>query len=325
MKIKTVLDYGGDTRELWNHLEQKDIKLILKELAPLVKPKAGDSDLARFYDKLVYNLITKRLECETEDQFFEEYSIPISKVATISKKLLRKTSIPQVKAKEETIKQPMLESFWKQEGIDHLEKMRQGIRDLMKYLDPEDQKYVLSDFKDQIFAVKQSQPDCADVNVEYVSPFQNNVHRLEQLIRSNSHNVTIERIRKGEQITEQELTALESILFEKDINKGELESEIGHDLNLVKFIISLMGLSEEKVNEAFTDFYNENQLSSVQIQFLETLKAFLTTNGRIDPTKLYDAPFKNYHSLGIEGVFDEQQTNQIFDIIDSFNERNNVG
>jgi type I restriction enzyme R subunit len=137
--------------------------------------------------------------------------------------------------------------------------------------------------------------------------------------------VTIERIRKGEQITEQELNALESILFEKDINKGELETEIGQDFNLVNFIISLMGLSEEKVNAAFTDFYNENLLSSVQIQFLETLKAFLTTNGRIDPTKLYDTPFKNYHSLGIDGVFDDQQTNKIFDIIDSFNERNNVG
>jgi type I restriction enzyme R subunit len=325
MKIKFVLDYGSDNRALWNHLDQKDIKLILKELAPLVKPKAGDSDLARFYDKLVYNLILKRLECESDEQFFEEYNIPISKVATISKKLLRKTSIPQVKAKEEMIKQPLLESFWKQDGIEHLEKIRQGIRELMKYLDPEDQRYVLSNFKDQIYEIKQSAPLLAEVSNDYVSPFQNNVHRLEQLIRSNSHNVTIERIRKGEQITEQELKALESILFEKDIDKGELESEIGQDFNLVKFIISLMGLSEEKVNEAFTDFYNENQLSSVQIQFLETLKAFLTTNGRIDPTKLYDAPFKNYHSLGIEGVFDEQQTNKIFDIIDSFNERNNVG
>jgi type I restriction enzyme R subunit len=325
MKIKSVLDYGSDNRELWNHLDQKDLKIILKELAPLVKPKAGDSDLARFYDKLVYSLIMKRLECETEEQFFENYSTPISKVATISKKLLRKTSIPQVKAKEETIRQPMLESFWKQEGIDHLEKMRQAIRDLMKYLDPEDQKYVLSDFKDQIYEIKETEPDWADVNIDYVSPFQNNVHRLEQLIRANSHNVTIERIRKGEQITEQELNALESILFEKDINKGELETEIGQDFNLVNFIISLMGLSEEKVNAAFTDFYNENLLSSVQIQFLETLKAFLTTNGRIDPTKLYDTPFKNYHSLGIDGVFDDQQTNKIFDIIDSFNERNNVG
>jgi type I restriction enzyme, R subunit len=325
MKIKTVLDYGSDNRELWNHLDQKDMKTILKELAPLVKPKAGDSDLSRFYDKLLYNVIIKRLECENADQFLEEYTVPISKIATISKKLLRKTSIPQVKSKEETIKQPMLESFWRQDGIDHLEKIRQGIRDLMKYLDPEDQKYVLSDFKDQIYDIRKNEQNW-DVNEkDYVSPFQNNVHRLEQLIRENSHHVTIQRIRKGEQITEQELNALENILFSKEIDKGKLESEIGHEFNLTKFVISLMGLSEEKVNEAFTDFYNENELSSVQIQFLETLKAFLTTNGKIDPTKLYDAPFKNYHNLGIEGVFNEQQTNKIFDIIESFNDRNNVG
>jgi type I restriction enzyme R subunit len=325
MKIKTVLDYGSDNRELWNHLDQKDVKTILKVLAPLVKPKAGDSDLARFYDKLVYNLIIKRLECENTDQFLKEYSTPITKVATISKKLLRKTSIPKVKAKEETIKEPLVESFWRKEGIDHLDKIRQDIRDLMKYLDPEDQKYVLSDFKDELYEFRQTQPDWAEMNGEYTSPFQNNVHRLEQLIRENSHHVTIERIRKGEQITEQELNALENILFSKENDKGKLESEIGHEFNLTKFVISLMGLSEEKVNAAFTDFYNENELSSIQIQFLETLKAFLTTNGKIDPTKLYDAPFKNYHNLGIEGVFNEQQTNKIFDIIESFNDRTNVG
>ena len=64
-----------------------------------------------------------------------------------------------------------------------------------------------------------------------------------------------------------------------------------------------MGLSPEKVDAAFAKFIKDYQLNAVQIQFLDTIKRFLTTNGQIEPSKLYDAPFINYHSLGIDGVF----------------------
>lgn len=50
--------------------------------------------------------------------------------------------------------------------------------------------------------------------------------------------------------------------------------------NLVNFIVNLIGLSEEKVNTAFSEFMNQYQLSAVQIQFLDTLKLFLTKNGK---------------------------------------------
>ncbi len=325
MKIKTVLDYGSDNRELWNHLNKQDCKIISDELAPLVKPRHDESDLSRYYDKLLFNLILRKLESHDIEEFVTKYSIPITKTAILSKKLLRKTSIPQVKAKEETIKQPLLEAFWEEDGIDHLEKIRVGIRDLLKYIDPEDQKYVTSDFKDELYEIKQTTQDWNEDEEEYQSPFPNNVHRLEQIIRENSNNLTIDRIRRGDTITEQELRSLEQLLFNDELQKEKIESEIGHELNLIKFIISLMGLSEEKVNSAFADFINAYQLNSVQIQFLDTLKLFLTKNGKIDPAKLYDAPFKNYHSLGIDGVFNEQQSDKIFSIIDTFNSLEDIG
>jgi len=53
---------------------------------------------------------------------------------------------------------------------------------------------------------------------------------------------------------------------------------------------------------AFAKFINDYKLNAVQIQFLDTVKLFLTKNGKIDPTKLYDSPFKNYHNMGIDGV-----------------------
>jgi type I restriction enzyme R subunit len=97
---------------------------------------------------------------------------------------------------------------------------------------------------------------------------------------------------------------------------------MGSEFNLVEFIISLVGLSEDKVNEAFAGFTNAYKLNSKQIQFLETIKQFLTKNGKIYPEKLYDSPFKNYHSSGIDGVFNEKQADKIFDIVRGFNKAN---
>jgi type I restriction enzyme, R subunit len=55
------------------------------------------------------------------------------------------------------------------------------------------------------------------------------------------------------------------------------------------------------------------------VEFLETIKQFLTRNGRIDPVKLYESPFKNFHNLGISGVFSREQEDKIFRIIERVN------
>lgn len=320
MKIQTVLEYGSENRELWNHLSYKDVKIIQDVLAPLVRPSKGDTDLARFYDKLLYTLMIKRLETPNTPEFVASLTIPITKVAIVSKKLLKKTTIPDVKEKEGLIKLPLEEVFWQTEGIQHLEKIRSGIRDLVKYIDPVDQKYVTTDFADFLNEDNVVISDFVNEKSEvYPSPFTSNIHRLEEIIRKNKDNLTINRIQKGETITAEELKSLETILFQKDIKKDQIEHELGKRLNLVQFIISLIGLSADRVDAAFAKFINDYQLTAVQIQFLDTIKLFLTKNGKIDPTKLYDSPFKKFHSLGIDGVFNEQQADNIFNIIQNFN------
>ncbi|MFV1449134.1 DEAD/DEAH box helicase family protein [Maribacter sp. HS] len=324
MKLKVVHDYGNDNRELWNHLSKREVKEIEDELAPLVKPAKEDTDLARFYDRLIYSLIIKGLETPNKEEYFNSFVAPITKVAETSKKLLKKTTIPMVKAKEELIKQPLEEQFWKIEGISHLEKLRKGVRELIKYIDPVDQRYVTTDFEDVILEDKIVTTDMVSENeTSYkTSPFQNNLHRLEKVVRENEDHLTIIKIRKGETITTQELSELEKMLFKDGINKDEVTKEMGEDLNLIKFVISLMGLSAEKVDQAFAKFVNEYQLSAVQVEFLDTIKKFITSNGKIDPSKLYESPFKNFHSMGIDGVFNQQQADTIFSIVKDFNQAN---
>ncbi|MFD2907521.1 DEAD/DEAH box helicase family protein [Flavobacterium ardleyense] len=323
MKIETVMDYSN--REVWNHLDKKECKTILDVLAPLIRPSKGDSDTARFYDKMIYMLMIKRIETPNTDEFLAALNVPITKVAIISKKLLKKTTIPEIKHNEEIVKLPLNEDFWKNNGLNHLEKIRAGIRELVKYMDPADQRYVTTNFEDVILEAEIITTTFGEGKQQpYGNPFVNNTHRLEKIIRENQNNITINRIQNGEAITEDELKSLEAVLFSNKIQKEQVEKEIGHRLDLVAFIISLIGLSSEKVNASFADFINKYQLTAVQIQFLDTIKLFLTNNGKIDPSKLYDSPFKSYHSQGIDGVFNEEQSINIFSIIREFN-KNKTG
>jgi type I restriction enzyme R subunit len=202
MKIETVMDYSN--REVWNHLDKKECKTILDILAPLVRPSKADSDLARFYDKIIYTLMLKRIETPNTEEFLAKLNIPITKVAIISKKLLKKTTVPEIKHNEELVKLPLNEDFWKNNGLHHLEKIRAGIRELVKYIDPVDQKYVTTNFEDSILESEIVITSFGEnKSEEYANPFANNKHRLEEIIRKNKNNITISRIQNGEAITEE--------------------------------------------------------------------------------------------------------------------------
>ncbi len=322
IKLKHVLDYGSQNRELWNHLDKKDIKILENEIAPLIKPEPGENDLARYYDKLIYSLMIKRLETPENEIFIDAYKIQITRVAITSKKLLKKTSIPRVKEREDIIKLPLKNDFWKIDGINHLEKIREGIRLLIKFIDPEDQKYVTTNFEDELEIEKPQNTSDSSSRTGSVptSPFPNTVERLEEIIRKNKDNITVGRIRNGENITKKELASLEKMIFDGDLKKEEIEKELDSPLDLTSMIIALHGLSSDHVNQRFADFVNKYQLNSKQIDFLNKVKQFITTNGKIDPEKLYKPPFTEIHSMAVDGVFNEEQADYIFQIIDNIND-----
>lgn len=322
MKMKHVIDYGYGNRQVWNHLEDKDIHTIENELASLVKPAKGDIDLARSYDKLLYKLIQKRLETPDNAKFKQQFTVPINKVAHLSKKLLKKSSIPDVQSNLKLIEEPLSKEYWLQDGVNHLEKTRANLRNLMKYIDPEDQIYVTTNFTDKILIedVKESEFTGPEAEHAAESPFEDHLQRLEKIVRENKSNVTISRIRRGVKITHEEIKELEEMMLKHGINSSELKKALGEKMDLVQFILSLTGLDRQAVEARFAAFVNEYKLDATQIKFIETIKAFLTENGKLNPEKLYESPFIKFHNMGIEGIFNEEQSGRLINIITDLNQ-----
>jgi type I restriction enzyme R subunit len=144
--------------------------------------------------------------------------------------------------------------------------------------------------------------------------------RVESYIRDNRNHITISKICNNIPITAAELAALEVILFDGD-ERGTKEAfvqELGNE-PLGKFIRSILGLDVEAAQKAFSEFINSGELSANQITFIQNIISYLTKNGTIDPSMLFDTPpFSNYN--GVTGVFDDADTAKIISIVNSIND-----
>lgn len=64
-----------------------------------------------------------------------------------------------------------------------------------------------------------------------------------------------------------------------------------------------MGLDREAAKGAFAALLEGRTLSASQIQFLDLVIDCLTARGAMDPRLLYEAPFTDFDSHGVDGVF----------------------
>ena len=95
---------------------------------------------------------------------------------------------------------------------------------------------------------------------------------------------------------------------------------------LGKFIRNIVGLDQVAANSAFSEFLQVGNLRADQMTFVNTIISFLTKNGTIDKSLLYEPPFTDQHDQGISGVFEkDSDVIQIVKIIDLVNANASVG
>ncbi len=85
------------------------------------------------------------------------------------------------------------------------------------------------------------------------------------------------------------------------------------------FIRSITGVDQAVLNEAFADFLQVGNLKADQMTFVKTIISYLSKNGTIDKTMLYEQPFTDINSEGIDKVFNNDDLTKVFRIIDSIN------
>ncbi|GAB4017518.1 DEAD/DEAH box helicase family protein [Spirosoma koreense] len=285
-----------------------DLADLETHIAPLITDERSDESARRF-DLLLLQTQLNRVVGTSE-----RVASLVGKVRQISRGLQKKGGIPQVTQQMPLIDRVAGIDYWKSVSTPALEPVRLAMRGLIRYLDKESRPVMYTDFTDEFMGEEQVHEHL----VGYVSS-EAYRDRMEQIIRQNADHLTVRKLRSNQPITEHELQELERMLYEKThIESPEQFAEAVGQKPLGAFVRQIVGLDIVAAKAAFSAFIDTNQLSTTQIDFVNTLIDYLVENGTVEKKILYQQPFTDIDSRGVTNLFSDK-TKQLFHIIDNIN------
>ena len=138
-----------------------------------------------------------------------------------------------------------------------------------------------------------------------------------QFLKDEENHIALQKLKRNKPITPSDMQELERIFFESGDfgTKEDFENAYGKTENLGLFIRSLVGLDREEAKRAFNDFLNGQRYNSNQMEFVNMIIDYLTKNGVMDAAMLYQAPYTNYNSNGLSGIFPDNDATKIVEIL----------
>jgi type I restriction enzyme R subunit len=306
MNLKYVNEF--ENRARWNNLDSNDVHLIEEHLSDLPVPEVVN-EMARRFDLMMIKLQLSTIMISLSKKKYEEALIDIAEG------LSTKYTIPVVlrsKALIESIKRP---GFYKGISQKKLDEIREELRELIQYLEASSKVIIYSDIQDSEISLKLNEP-------LLVSNYGNTYRkRVESYIRENKFQLTISKLSTNLPITLEELKLLEDLLFDGN-ERGTREDfikEYGQE-PLGIFIRSIIGLDIKAAQEAFADFINRGNLRADQMTFIQNIISYLTKNGVIEPSMLFESPFTDMNDQGLIGIFNDGDAHQVINIIKKIKE-----
>lgn len=306
--LRFVVEFSVKAR--WENLSKGDMQEINSHLSSLILPAKDDDELARRFDILILNYQLALLtSAYSTDRF-------INKISSIAKDLLKKQNIPAIALQVSLLNALQTEPFWMAVNINRLDEVRLALRDLIKYLDKEKQVNVVTTFEDELNHDGIKEHDL----IPTYGRLQSYKDRVESYVRSHKDHLVIQKLKTNKAITDTEINLLESILFDgKTVGTKQDYIDNYGDKPLGVFIRSIVGLDAMAAQEAFAEFIQTGSLRADQMTFINNIISYLTKNGTIDKSMLFEPPFTNLHQDGLVGVFNDATAVKVIQLIERVN------
>lgn len=280
--------------------------------------------LTRFYDKeTAYELrfLIKNEQLAIALIKGEETKMLINKIASDINALSQ--NISKVQDKQATIKEVLSPKYRKEITLEKLRELKKEFTPLMKYRVMERPDIMITDIEDTVIErrwIEYTEGKKMESD-KYRAKF---VQQLEDYAKSST---AIQKILHDEDLTQNDITELEAMLnkTEYHINVFNLRKAYGRPTasfeQLIKVALGKGTLPwrELEVNQMFEKYIQDNNFNSIQIKFLQIVKALIIQKKHISYEDFYSPAFEGAFGVGaFDRIFKEDEAKKLMEFVGVF-------
>ncbi len=276
-------------QDRWQAISILDAKEMQLHISKLIDSDIDEDKKALAFDIKMFNIELSILA----NGNISEATRSVTLVRKTARLLLDYSTIDGVKEKASTLQILAGTEFWSSPKITELEKYREEIRDLVKYISSQDDPVDI-DTPDEVLDGGYTGDGLIDIRTYK--------EKVIDYLAENTNNPTILKIRNLEPINADDLKELERVLWQELGTKDEYENLTDID-NLAAFIRSIVGIEQDAINEKFGEFLSGNIFNSQQQEFVKAIIDYVRENGDININDLIEkSPFDNYDIITMFGA-----------------------
>ena len=293
-------------RESFDCLSDLDLTEICKYIAPLVS-EPGENDDALTFDNLIYGIMLNQIR---KGKGLKRYQSIIQKRSNIL--LEKKMTIPAVKNKAEELKKIANDEYWNNATILELERMRNSVRDIMKFAKSEGEAIHYTEFEDTWTERTEGE------EFDFSEDFEDYEKKVNSYLTTHADALPIYKLRHNKPLTVGDYEILSKIFMEELGTKEDYERTF-KDTPLGKLVRRITKMDHEATMQMFSEYIDENKWNSQQIAFVRNLINYVEEHGYIeDMSILLKPPFDR--PLPFVRLYSRDDQNRIMSIINGINE-----
>lgn len=267
LKLQYVEKYKNES--VFDSISEGDKGELLQHIAPIVRLDDTD-ELAKRFDNFMYGLMLASME---QMPAFKPAKKELCDIATL---LEKKASIPQVKEKLPIIKEINTDEFWTANDVLLFEKVREELRELMKFLDRKPgKKPIITRLTDPII----NQTEGEELDPAY--DFEDYRDKVNRYIGEHGNTLAIHKLTHNIKLSEGDYKELERVLTSELGSKEDYQREFG-DTPFGLLVRKIAKLDHEAAMQAFSKFINDQSLNQRQISFVNKIINHIEQNGYME-------------------------------------------
>ena len=249
--------------------------LQLAELAPLLPPAADDASAVQF-DALLYGIELAALSGRSSVKARKELLRKARAVSEIA-------NVPAIEAKRDFLNQLLHSDYVETAGLGEFERIRDELRELIKYIPPKERRFCTTDLEDEIVS---SQWRDSELENDDLADYK---ERVNYYIRQHQNEEVIHKLHTNQPLTEQDVERLEELLWSEAGSREEYVQEY-QNKPLGELVREIVGLDMNAAKEAFGRYLNDVDLDQRQIYFVNQIFGYVVKNGLIKDMSILQKP-----------------------------------